>query len=175
MTQRYIPIPPGLSPKEAALAVAAAIVADGGFGARYYTPENLCVTCGHPRNSHLDQAEVRGGEKTSDRGWCTRPENSCIYQGCPCLEFVEPPEPAHKTYVWSQVDVQTVMSWIDAGPPPFTGAARTMQVTPGGIVTLRYRTLAGVTWAKLFMSLGEAAEALRRGHTTIEWYPDPRV
>ncbi len=89
---RYIPIPPGLTPKEQALAVAAAVVEQGGWRARYSTPENLCGTCGHPRNSHLDQAEVRGELKMSDRGWCARPENSCISQGCPCLEFVEPPE-----------------------------------------------------------------------------------
>jgi hypothetical protein len=60
---------------------------------RYWTPENLCATCGHPRNCHLDQPPVKGELPSSDRGWCTLPPGTCIYSPCFCKGFVEPIAP----------------------------------------------------------------------------------
>lgn len=54
------------------------------------TPENICAGCGHTRATHLDQPYVKGGPAVSDRGWCVRPQGSCIYSPCTCLQFLEP-------------------------------------------------------------------------------------
>ena len=57
---------------------------------KYWVPEELCATCSHPRNSHLDQPEVKGGPPQSDRGWCALPPGTCIFSPCSCKCFVEP-------------------------------------------------------------------------------------
>lgn len=57
---------------------------------RYWTAENLCGICRHPRNSHLGQAPLRGALLESDAGWCTLAEGTCIFGSCSCREFVEP-------------------------------------------------------------------------------------
>ena len=159
---RYVPIPPGLTPKEQALAFAAVMVI---AGKREYGPENLCVTCGHPRSSHLDQAIVRGGVKSSDRGWCTLPENSCIWSGCPCLEFVEPPIETPTTYIWSQANVQTVMDWIDH---PEHGQSRHAEFGEGGRVSL-VRSLGPSTGRVYFRDINEAARFIRDGEPDNRW------
>lgn len=48
---------------------------------KLWSPENLCASCQHPRDDHLD---------SSDRGWCTLPMGACIFYPCICLKFVEP-------------------------------------------------------------------------------------
>lgn len=60
------------------------------WAAKYWTPENLCARCGHARNCHLDQPDLKGGRASSDRGWCTKPAGTCIFNPCDCTSFVEP-------------------------------------------------------------------------------------
>ena len=57
-----------------------------------YLPENICDNkgCSHPRRCHLDESHLKGEEKSNDRGWCTAPEGSCIFNPCNCLKFIEP-------------------------------------------------------------------------------------
>jgi hypothetical protein len=57
---------------------------------KYGTPENLCGTCGHKRNSHLGEAPLKGMPKEDDSGWCMKPAGTCIFGGCKCAAFVEP-------------------------------------------------------------------------------------
>ena len=44
-----------------------------------WRPDNLCATCEHPKDCHLDE---------SDRGWCTKPAGTCIFNPCTCTAFV---------------------------------------------------------------------------------------
>lgn len=92
MSNRYIELIPSDvgTPYERGVLRGRVLLDSGHWLARYETPENICVDCGHSRNTHLDQPEVKGAPPQSDRGWCTRPEGSCIYQPCSCLNFVEP-------------------------------------------------------------------------------------
>jgi hypothetical protein len=46
----------------------------------HWRPESLCANCGHPKDDHLDE---------SDRGWCTKPAGTCIFQPCDCKTFVQ--------------------------------------------------------------------------------------
>ena len=89
---RYVVVSddPTLTPFDDGVRDGRALAAAGHWAAKYNTPENICTGCGHCRNSHLDQPEVKGGPPNSDRGWTTRSEGSCIWQGCPCKTFVEP-------------------------------------------------------------------------------------
>lgn len=58
--------------------------------APYWTPENICAACGHPRNCHLGEAPLKGMPKEDDSGWCTLPAGTCIHNPCACKAFVEP-------------------------------------------------------------------------------------
>lgn len=71
------------------------------WAANYYTPENICARegCGHARLSHLDQPELKGSPPSSDRGWCTKPEGTCIFNPCSCVSFIEPTLPLRLTGV----------------------------------------------------------------------------
>lgn len=46
-----------------------------------WAPENLCANCRHPKDDHLEE---------SDRGWCTLPAGTCIFNPCGCKAFVGP-------------------------------------------------------------------------------------
>lgn len=62
------------------------------WSAADYRPCDVCFACGHARASHLDEPHRKGEPPKSDRGWCTRPEGSCISGGCACLRFIEATE-----------------------------------------------------------------------------------
>lgn len=59
---------------------------------KYWTPENICASCGHARKCHLGQPDLKGEKPQDDSGWCTFPAGTCIFQGCDCKAFVEPKE-----------------------------------------------------------------------------------
>ncbi len=68
LNNRYVPID-GLTEIEAADAVWRAT------GDPRWAPENRCGDCHHPKDNHLD---------ASDRGWCTKPTGTCIFNPCNC-------------------------------------------------------------------------------------------
>lgn len=66
------------------------------WAAPYWTPENLCANCHHPRNDHLGEAPLKGMPKDDDSGWCTLPAGTCIFQPCGCKHFKEEARPAER-------------------------------------------------------------------------------
>ena len=81
-----------LSPLAMGIAHGFRLMDAGHWRAPEAQPQDVCVTCGHFRSSHLDQPYVKGGPPVSDRGWCTLPEGRCIFHPCSCTHFVEATE-----------------------------------------------------------------------------------